>query len=104
MQRWKIENKCINHPILRRDRTFEVLSTAPAHAGDEDDVVEEEEAPVLPAPGAGAGGDHVESDQGAGRRHQVVVSEAVNHDLELPQLLLPSLKTEWDLWPKQKFL
>ena len=60
--------------ILRRDCTFEVLGAAPAHARDENDVVEEEETPVLPAPGAGAGGHHVEPDQGAGRSHQVVVS------------------------------
>ena len=61
---------------------------------DDFESVEEEEAPVLPAPGAGAGGHHVESDQGPGSRHQVVVGQAVNHNLELPQLLLPSLKTE----------
>ena len=88
------ENKCINHHknILRRDCTLEVLCAAPTHARDEDDVVEEEQAPVLPAPGAGAGGHHVESDQGPGSRHQVIVGQAVNHNLELPQLLLPSLK------------
>lgn len=90
------ENKNINphKTILRRDCTLEVLGAAPTHARDEDDVIEEEEASVLPAPGAGAGGHHVEPDQGAGRRHQVVVGQAVNHNLELPQLLLPSLKTD----------
>lgn len=65
----KTNAQIITLTILRRDCTFEVLGAAPAHARDEDDVVEEEEAPVLPAPGAGAGGDHVEPDQGPGRRH-----------------------------------
>ena len=71
------------------DAPLDVPGASPPHAGDQDDVIEEEETAVLPDPGTGAGGDEVVAEERPGRGNEVVVSEAVYEDLELPELLLP---------------
>ena len=70
---------------------LDVPGPSAAHAGDEDHVVEKEEAAVLPDPGTGAGGHQVVAQQSPSRGDQVVVSEAVDENLQLAELLLPHL-------------
>ena len=101
----------------RGDCSLDILGASPAHTRDQDDVVEEEEAAVLPDtdvecrcdrycsryvrppdPGAGAGGDEVVPQQVPGGRHQVVVPQPVDHHLQLPQLLLPGLNNKYFYW------
>ena len=102
----------------RGDCSLDILGASPAHTRDQNDVIEEEEAAVLPDtdvdiidvsrcyrycsryvpppdPGAGAGGDEVVSQQVPGGRHQVVVPQPVDHHLQLPQLLLPGLNNKY---------
>ena len=73
------------------DTPLDVPGSPAAHTGDQDHVVEEEEAAVLPDPGTGAGGDQVVAEERPGRGHEVVVGEAMNEDLQLAELLLPNL-------------
>ena len=73
------------------DAPLDVPGSPAAHAGDQDHVVEQEEAAVLPDPGTGAGRHEVVAQESPSRGHQVVVSEAVDENLQLAELLLPHL-------------
>ena len=59
---WDI--RCINEDDYQNSRwncSLYIPGTPPAHAGDEEDVIEQEQAAVLPDPGAGARGHQVVS-------------------------------------------
>ena len=69
----------------RRHAPLDVLRPSPAHRGDQQDVVEEEEATVLPYPGGGAGRDEILSEKNSTGSRQVVVTQTVDQHLKLPK-------------------
>ena len=76
----------------RGNSPLAVPGCPPAHAGDKENIIEEEEAAILSGPPwAGTGSDEILSDQPPPRRHQVVVRKAVYNELQLAQLLLSAL-------------